>query len=119
VPEILANCQAKPDAQARVDGAQPVARGEETPLVKEAVSGQEELAVDEPDFPVLHEGGADEESVVVRFLHKRNHGRHSGRLGGKAQQPRVVGAHRHLGRQILQLVAGQAQLREDDKVRSA
>ncbi len=38
---------------------------------------------------------------------------------GQLAEPRVVEAHRHLGREVLELVAGQPELGEDDQVGAA
>ena len=37
------------------------------------------------------------------------------RLRGEAQKTRIVLSHRHLGREVLELIAGQAELRKDDQ----
>jgi len=36
--------------------------------------GRKEFAVDEPDLTILEQRGADEKTVIGRFLHERNHG---------------------------------------------
>ncbi len=118
VPEVLADGDAELHAQARVDGPEPIARGEEAALVEEAVGGQEQLAVDEPNLAVLQQRGRDEEPVIVRLLDERDDGRQRLRPGGEAEQARVVLAHRDFGRQVLELVAGQAELRKHDQPRT-
>jgi len=71
--------------------------------------------VHESHSTVLQKGGADKEPMIVRLLDERDDSRHSGRLFGQAQKPRIVDPHRHLGGQVLQLISGQAQFRKDDK----
>ena len=55
-----------PDADAEAAGHRPQdgARGEEAPLVEEAVGRQEDLAMEMPQLAVLEQRGGDEEPVV-------------------------------------------------------
>ena len=116
MPEVLADRDPDPDAQAGRHGAQDVAGGEEPTLVEQAVGRQEQLAMDVPDLAVLDERGRDEQPVIGRFLHERHDGRQA--LGGVGElgQPRVVEAHRDLRGEVLQLVAGESEFREDDQL---
>ena len=71
-----------------------------------------------PDLAVLDEGGGDEEPVVGRFLDERDDRGET--AGGRRQvrQARVIQAHRDLRGEVLELVAGQAEFREDDQIRA-
>ena len=65
---------------------------------------------------VLEQRRGDAQPVVARLLDERHdRGRSAGRLPRERRQPRVVEAHRDLGREVLQQVAGQPQLREHDE----
>ena len=68
------------------------------------------------DAPVLEQDRGDEQAMVGRLLDERHDRREV--LGGRGQvgQPRVVQAHRDLRGEVLELVAGQPQLREHDEV---
>src|SRR4029078_9981846 len=71
------------------------------------------------DLAVLEEGRGDEQAMIGRLLDER-HDR--GEVPGgrrEARQARIVEAHRDLRGQVLELVSGQAELREDDEVRAA
>ncbi len=72
--------------------------------------------MDVPDLAVLDECGRDEQAVVGGLLDERHDRREA--LGRVCElgEPRVVEAHRHLGREILELVPGQPELREDDEL---
>ena len=118
VPEVLADREAHADAQARRRRAQLVARREEPPLVEQPVGRQEHLAVDVADLPVLEQRGRDEQPMVAGLLHERHHGRQPVGLGGQRRQPRVVEPHRDVGREVLQLVSGQPELREHHESRA-
>ena len=118
MPEVLADPDPDPDAQPRRHGAQHVAGREEAPFVEEAVRRQEHLAVDVAELSVLEEGGRDEQAVVCRFLDERDDRGQTGRGGGESSQPRIVQPHRHLAREVLELIAGEAELREDHQVRT-
>ena len=108
-----------PDPEPRRDGAQHVAGGEEPALVEQAVGRQEDLAVDVADLAVLEERRGDEQPVVGRFLDERDDGGQVARRRGEVGQPRVVEPHRDLGGEVLELVAGQPELREDDELGAA
>ena len=116
VPEVLADADAEPDAEARRNGPEHVARPEEPALVEQPVGRQEQLAVDVADLAVLEQGRRDEQPVVGRLLDEGDDGREVLGRGGELGQPGVVEPERDLRRQVLELVAGQAQLREDDEV---
>ena len=62
----------RPDPEPRRRRPQHVARGEEPPLVEQAVGRQEQLAVDVPDLAVLEQRGGDEQPVVGRLLDERD-----------------------------------------------
>ena len=66
--------------------------------------------------PSSSEGGRDEQPVIARLLDERDDGGQPVRRRRERGQPRVVEPHRDLGREVLQLVAGQPELREDDEV---
>ena len=72
--------------------------------------------MDVDDLAVLEQGRRDEQAMVGRLLDERDDGRQPAGGGGEAGQPLVVEPHRHLGGEILELVAGQPELREDDQV---
>ncbi len=72
--------------------------------------------MDVPDLAVLEQRGRDEQPMIGRFLDERDDDRQILGRGRQIGQARIVQAERHLGRQILELVAGQAELREDDQV---
>ena len=118
VPEVLADADPDPDAQPGRHRPQHVAGREEAPLVEQPVRRQEELAVDVPDLAVLEQRGGDEQPVVGRLLDERDDRRQAAGLGGEGRQPRVVEPHRDLAGEVLEQVAGQPELREDDEVRA-
>ena len=72
--------------------------------------------MDVPDLAVLEQRRGDEQPVVARLLDER-HDRATGPrvVGGELGEPRVVEAHRDLGGEVLEQVAGQPELREDDE----
>ena len=72
--------------------------------------------MDVADLAVLEQRGGDEQPVVGRLLDERDDRGQAPRRGGELGQPRVVEAHRDLGREVLEQVAGQPELREDDQV---
>ncbi len=115
MPEVFADRDPEFYSQARVHGPEPIASGEKASLVEEAVRGQEELAVYEPDLAVFQQRGRYEESVVHRLLDERDDGRDAVRLRREAQKTRIVLSHRHFGREVLELVTGQAELGKDDQ----
>ena len=119
MPEVLAHGDPDADPEPRRHGPQHVAGGEEAPLVEQAVGRQVELAVDVPDLAVLEEGGRDEQAVVGRLLDERDDRRQSPRRRGERGQARVVEAHRDLAGEVLEQVAGQTELGEDDEVGAA
>ena len=119
VPEVLAHGEPDPDAELRGHGPQQVAGGEEASLVEQPVGRQEQLAVYVADRAVLDERGRDEQPMVRRLLHEREHRRYAAGIGHQRGQTRVVEPHRHLGGKILQQVPGQPQFREHDQVRPA
>ena len=89
---------------------------EEPPLVEQPVRRQEQLAVDVADLAVLDERGGDRDPVVAGLLGERDdRGQAAGRCR-QARQPRVVEAHRDLGSEVLEHVAREAELGEDDEV---
>jgi hypothetical protein len=71
--------------------------------------------VDVANAAVLQERGRDEEAVVGRLLHEADHGGQAHGLRGEGEEARIVGPHRDLGCQVLEVVAGEAQLGEDDQ----
>ena len=89
-------------------------RREEAPLVEEAVR-QVELAVDVPDAAVLEQRRGDEQPMVGRLLDERHDRRQPGRVAHERGQARIVEPHRHLGREVLELVASQPELGEHDQ----
>ena len=108
-----------PDPEPRRRRPQEIARGEEPPLVEQAVRRQEQLPVDVPDLAVLEQRRRDEQAVVGRLLDERDDGRQAVGRGGERRQARIVEAHRDLRREVLEQVAGQAELREDDEAGAA
>jgi hypothetical protein len=118
MPEVLADADPDPDPEAGWNGPQAVTLGEEAALVEQAVGRQEELSMHVPQLTVLEQAGRDEQPVVGRLLDERDDRRQA--VGGPRQigEARIVQAHGDLGRQVLQLVAGQAELGEDDQVGS-
>ena len=73
--------------------------------------------MDVADLPVLEQGRRDEQPVVGRLLDERDdRGQALGR-GREIGQSRVVEPERDLRGEVLELVAGQSELREDDQVR--
>ena len=118
VPEVLADREPDAHPESGRHRTQHVAVGEEPPLVEQAVRRQEDLAVDVADLAVLEQGRGDEQPVVGRLLDERHdRGQVAGR-SGEVGQARIVEAHRDLGREVLELVARQAELGEDDEVRA-
>ena len=75
--------------------------------------------MDVRDLAVLEQGRRDEQPVVGRLLDERDDRRQPPGRRGQLGQARVVEPHRDLGREVLELVAGQAELREDDEVGAA
>ena len=65
---------------------------------------------------VLEQDGRDEQPVVGRLLDQRDDGGHALGRGREIGQARVVEAQGDLGGEVLELVAGQPELREDDQV---
>ena len=115
MPEVLADRQPEPDPEPRRRRPQEIARGEEPPLVEQPVRGKEQLPVDVPDPTVLEQRRRDEQAVIGRLLDERHDRREVLRRGREAGQARVVEADRHLRGEILEQIAGQAELREDDE----
>ena len=74
--------------------------------------------MDVADGAVLEQRGGDEEAMVVRLLDEGDDGRQPLRRPGQLEEPRVVAAHGHLGVEVLEQVAGQAELRKDHEVRA-
>ena len=72
--------------------------------------------MDVPDLAVLEERRRDEQAVVGRLLHERHDGRETVRQAGELSEARVIEAHGDLCGQVLELVAGQAELGKDDEV---
>ena len=72
--------------------------------------------MDVADLAVLEQDGRDEQPVVGGFLDERDDGGQP--LGRRREigQTRVVEAHRDLRGEVLELVAGQTELGEDDEV---
>ena len=99
-----------------VDGTQPGAGREEAALVEEPVGGQEDLAMDVAHGTALEQRRGDEEAVVVRFLDEGDDGGQPVGRPRQLEEARVVAAHGHLGVEVLEQVAGQAELREDHQV---
>ena len=116
VPEVLADADAQRHPEAAGRRPQHGPGGEEATLVEETVGGQEDLAVHVPQLAALEQRGGDEEAVVVGLLDEGDHRRQT--VGGARQvaQAGVVETHRHLGVEVLEQVAGQPQLGEDDQV---
>ena len=73
--------------------------------------------MDVPDAAVLEQRRRDEQPVVVRLLHERDH--HGQAVGRprESDEPRIVDAHGDLGVEILEQVARETQLREHHQVR--
>src|SRR6266511_2084354 len=115
VPEVLADRQADADPEPRRHRAQHVAGGEESALVEEAICRQEHLAVDVAQAAVLEEGRRNEQTVVGRLLHERDDRRQAPGRRHELGESGVVESHRDVGRQVLQQVAGEPELREDDE----
>ncbi len=65
---------------------------------------------------VLEQGRRDEQPVIGRLLDERDDRRQPPGRRRQLRQARVVEPHRDLGREVLELVAGQAELGEDDEV---
>jgi len=61
---------------------------------------------------------ADEEAMIGRLLHERNGHREAARRRRQRGEPRVVEAHRDLGREVLEQVAREAELGKDDELRA-
>ena len=55
--------------------------------------------------------------MVVRLLHEGDDGAHPLARSGQLEEPGVVATHRDLGIEVLEQIAGQAELGEDDEVR--
>ena len=91
-------------------------RPEETSFIEQAVVGQECLPGNAAHRAVFKQGGGDQEPVVVRLLDEADHDRHfSGKLC-QLLQARVGATHGDLGVELLQEIAGQTQLWEDEQV---
>ena len=110
---------AMPDADARAATGRPAGR---RPAAKKRRSskrpyvGRNNLRWTCRISPSSSEGGGDEQAVVGRLLDERDDGREPARRRRQRRQARVVEAHGDLGGEVLQQVAGQAELREDDEV---
>ena len=115
VPEVLADREPDPDPEPRRRRPQDIARGEEPPLVEQAVRRQEQLAVDVADPAVLEQRGRDEQAMVARLLDERDDADRPSVSAASVGQARVVEPDRDLGGEVLEQVAGQAELREDDE----
>ena len=72
--------------------------------------------MDMTDLAVFEQCRGDEEPVVVRFLDERDDCARARRPPRPAREALVVAAHGHLGIEVLEQVAGQAELGEDDEV---
>ena len=116
MPEVLADPDPDAEPESGRDGTQHVAGGEEPALVEQPVGRQEQLAMDVAELAVLEQGRGDEQPVVGRLLDERHDRRQSPGRAGQLGQPRVVEPHRDLGGEVLELVAGQPELGEDDEV---
>src|SRR3982074_3354074 len=64
---------------------------------------------------VLDERGRNEQAMVGRLLDEGHDGRQTGRCGGEGGQPRGGEPHRDLRGEVLEEVARQPQLGEDDQ----
>ncbi len=115
VPEVLADREPHPDPQPRRRRPQEIARGEEAALVEQAVGRQEQLPVDVADPAVLEQRRRDEQAMVAGLLDERDHDRQVLRLRGKRSEARIVEADRDFRGEVLEQVAGQPQLGEDDE----
>ena len=115
VPEVLADRQPDAGADPRRHRAEHVARGEEAPLIEQPVRGQVHLPMDVADLAVLDERGRNEEPVVARFLDEGDDRRETPRGAGEPGESRVVESHRDVGGEVLEQVAREAQLGEDDQ----
>ena len=93
VPEVLADRDPDADPEPRRRRPQEIARGEEPPLVEQAVRRQEQLPVDVPDPAVLEQGRGDEQAVVGRFLDERD----DDRQAVASRRPARPGADRRAG----------------------
>ena len=118
MPEVLADRRCPSPTPSRDGTARRMSPcGEEPPLVEQAVRRQEQLPMDVADLAVLEQGRGDEQPVVGRLLDERDdRPKGPARRRGEVGQPRVVEADRDLGGEVLELVAGQPELGEDDEV---
>ena len=115
VPEVLADADAEAHAEPAGHGTQDRPGREEAALVEQAVRGQEDLAVDVADLALLQQRRRDEQAVVVRLLHEGDDRRQV--PGRRASSTRRGSSTRIAtsGGEVLEQVAGQAQLRKDDQ----
>ena len=116
MPEVLADADPEPQAQPAVGRADRAARREEAALVEEPVRRQEDLAMDMADLAILEQRRGDEEPVVVRFLDEGDDDARTVARPGELDEALVVATHRDLGVEVLEQVAGEAELGEDDEV---
>ena len=71
--------------------------------------------MDVADLAVLEQRRRDEEAVVAGLLDERHDGGEAVGLGRERREARVVEPDRDLRGEVLQEIAGEAQLREDDE----
>ncbi len=116
VPEIFADEDSHPAEPRRVEGLETFAGGEVSLLVKKAVGGQIDLAVEVDDPPALGVKDRVVEAMLRRLLDEAGD---QGRLARRRQQPldlRGVGADGQVGHHVADEVAGQRKLGEDDQI---
>src|SRR5215218_4855756 len=116
MPEVLADADAEADSEPRINRRDPAARGKETPLIEQPVIGQVRLPIDMAKLGTLEQGSGDVELVIVRFLDEADDHRHLAGGAAEFRETRIVRTHRDLGVEVLEQVAGQAELGKDEQV---
>ena len=124
MPEVLTHTDANSDitlyrrsAKGGSRCANRIASREEASLIKESIRWEVALARHVSHLSPLEERCGGEETMVIGRFHKGDH-----RGGAAARELRerleawVGSPHRHLWREILQLVSGEAELGEDHEV---
>jgi len=117
VPEVLADQHPQPP-EARVKGPDAIPPGEVAPLVKQGVGRQVDLVVQVDDLPAGEIRRRHVEAVAGVLVDEADHQIQVAAGLEQDAEGRVVGggAHRHLVDQVLQVVAGQGKLREQQQI---
>ena len=116
MPEVLAEQHGAPSETA-LEGTDPVAACEIAELVEEAVGRKIDLAVHVPELAAVEEHGGVVEAKLRGLLHRAGHeGDGLATELAQAAQRRGTRRERHRRDHVLQEVAGQTQLREQQQI---